>query len=178
MNGSSGLICIDPGLRGCGVAYFEGTRLVRADYVKNPASGRGYFAHAKMGLTVEIWARDAVGARPMPTVLVEHPRIYPGAPNKDLNDLLDVVAVGAACATNLQEQYVGKPSETVYPSEWKGTVKKSVMTARIKAALTPDELKVCGFTNKSDDSDLLDAVGIGLWRLGRLNKKLFPGATP
>lgn len=172
---NSGLICIDPGLRGCGVAYFEGNKLVSADYVKNPVAGRGYAAHSALGWRVAAWL-GPYGTTMGALALIEHPRVYPGAPNKDLNDLLDVVAVGAAVGSCLQTTNAHSPV-TVYPSEWKGTVKKAVMTARIKAALTTDELKVCGFTNKSDDSDLLDAVGIGLWRLGRLNKRNYPGAT-
>lgn len=158
------MICIDPGLRGVGIAQFGHSGLVSAAYIKNPRErGRGYEAHLRLGLEVGFWG-------PAGEVLIEHPRIYPGMPNKDLNDLLDVVAVGAACAVALNPSYV----LTVYPSEWKGTVKKSVMLERIRKALSPEELARCEFTNKSDDEDLLDAVGIGLWRLGRLNKKVYP----
>lgn len=171
------LLCVDPGLRGCGVAVFHGPVLLSAAYVKNPEKGDGYAAHAALGREVGHTIRGNAFSQ----VLIEHPRIYPGAPDKDLNDLLDVVAVGAAIAAN--EHVMAccfdrkAPLLTVYPSEWKGNVKKSVMTERIRSALTPDELKLCRFTNKSDDSDLLDAVGIGLWRLGRLNKKVYPGAS-
>lgn len=161
------MICIDPGLRGVGVAKFDESNrsLSFAQYVKNPCErGRGYGAH--YDLAIELREYGYTGG----LVIIEHPRIYPGMPNKDLNDLLDVVAVGAACAVALNPSYV----VTVFPSEWKGTVKKSVMLERIRKALSPEELARCEFTNKSDDEDLLDAVGIGLWRLGRLNKKVYP----
>lgn len=171
------LLTIDPGLRGCGVALFDDSgALVAADYVKNPVAGKGYAAHSALGDAVDSWVALRCDQYHPTSLVIEHPRVYPGAPNKDLNDLLDVVAVGAAVGAKLQHTLTRAP-ETVYPSEWKGTVKKAVMTERIRRALTPDELKVCRFTNKSDDSDLLDAVGIGLWRLGRLNKRVFPGAT-
>lgn len=161
------MICIDPGLRGVGVAKFDESNrsLSFAQYVKNPCErGRGYGAHHD--LAIELREHGYTGG----LLVIEHPRIYPGMPDKDLNDLLDVVAVGAACAVALRPWEL----QTVYPSEWKGTVKKSVMLERIRKALSPEELARCEFTNKSDDEDLLDAVGIGLWRLGRLNKKVYP----
>ena len=171
------LLTIDPGLRGCGVALFDDSgALVAADYVKNPVAGKGYAAHSALGDMVDSWVAPRCDQYHPMGLIIEHPRVYPGTPNKDLNDLLDVVAVGAACGTALHNTTTFAP-QTVYPSEWKGTVKKSVMTERIKAALTAAELKVCRFTNKSDDSDLLDAVGIGLWHFKRLNQKVYPGAS-
>lgn len=152
-----------------GIAQFGHSGLVSAAYIKNTVkSGRGYGAHR--ALASAVWEKSAVSHEDV--LIVEHPRIYPGMPDKDLNDLLDVVAVGAAVAAPFMRELV-----TVYPSEWKGTVKKSVMLERIRKALSAEELARCEFTNKSDDEDLLDAVGIGLWRLGRLNKKTYPGAT-
>lgn len=171
------LLCIDPGLRGCGVALFHGREVLVADYVKGDLEESHYFAHSILASRVRFWAETHAGAYKecFSHIIIEHPRIYPGVSEKNPNDLLDVVAVGAACGALLQE--IGPFPTTVFPSEWKGTVKKSVMTERIKKALSPEELKRCRFTNKSDDSDMLDAVGIGLWHLGRLNKKVYPGAS-
>jgi hypothetical protein len=108
-------------------------------------------------------------------LVVEHPVIYPGMPSKDLNDLIDVATVGAAVNSAL---YLNANAyQTVFPAEWKGNVPKKTMLERIKSRLTPEELKRCEFTNKSDNEDLLDAVGMGLWHSGRLNKRSYPGAT-
>jgi hypothetical protein len=166
------ILCIDPGLRGCGAALFADTQLQWAVYVKNPViEGRGYATHAALGDAVR---RAYAERQPLPPFLtiIEHPVVYPGMPQTDLNDLLDVVAVGAAVAC----QFKGVSSVT--PSQWKGQVKKSVMLERIRDKLTPAELRACAFTNKSDNEDLIDAVGIGLWHHKRLNQKTFPGATP
>lgn len=163
---------IDPGLRGVGAALFDGPVLTRASYVKNPVEhGRGYFAHASLAHAVRAAYPHDV------RVFIEHPRVYPGMPETDPNDLLDVVAVGSAIAS----QYFGAPSvemvKTVFPSEWKGTVKKEVMTERIYKKLTPEELLCIEQCPRHLFHNVLDAVGIGLWHFRRLNHKQYPGAT-
>lgn len=160
------LLCVDPGLRGCGVAEFEGIDLKRAAYVKNPVeTGRGYIAHKMMAYEVQSWARTAVvlGA----SAIIEHPRIYPGSAQQkgDLNDLLDVAGVGAAVSVHFM-----KPV-TVFPSDWKGNVPKDMMTERIRRALTDEERARIEKCPASLMHNVLDAIGIGLWKLGRINKK-------
>ena len=162
------ILCIDPGLRGLGIAAFDGDKLRVAAYLKNPVEGRGYAAHRALADVAWKFC-DTTPER----VLIEFPRIYPGMPDKDLNDLLDVAGVGAACAA----MFTSSEVESIFPSEWKGNVKKAVMTERIMDKLDPHELaRVTG--PKFLIHNALDAAGIGLWRLGRLNKKLYPGATP
>ena len=168
------MICIDPGLRGCGVAFFLEDKLRWAFYVHNPVEhGRGYAAHRALASAV----RGAVAAIPnayhLGAWLIEHPVVYPGMPKTDPNDLLDVVAVGAAVAALAPGAVI-----TVIPSEWKGQVKKSTMLGRITGKLKPEELDAIQKANKSDMEDVVDAIGIGLWKLNRLNVKTYPGATP
>ena len=154
---------MDPGLRGCGVAEFDGYDLKRAAYVKNPVeTGRGYVAHQAMGTAAHMWA-----SLESEVALVEHPRVYPGSAQQkgDLNDLLDVVAVGACIA-----RYFQKPV-TVFPADWKGNVPKDVMTERIRRALTDEERARIEKCPASLMHNVLDAIGIGLWTLGRINKK-------
>jgi hypothetical protein len=157
--------CVDPGLRGCGVAEFEGGDLLRAAYVKNPEAGRGYNAHEAMGSAVAEWISES-----SERIIIEHPRIYPGAQQQkgDLNDLLDVVACGASVAASFRTNYI----ETVFPGEWKGQVPKEMMTARISRAITDAERAKIEKCPASLMHNLLDAVGLGLWKLGRLNKKV------
>lgn len=164
------MICIDPGLRGVGMAVFRGKELWVAQYVKNPAPGRGYAAHRALAKGFRTYCVTSFDG----PLIIEHPRVYPGMPKTDLNDLLDVVGVGSAIASILVLEDV----QTVFPSEWKGNLKKQAMLERIRSKLSPDELGRCEFTNKSDNEDLLDAVGIGLWKLGRLNRTTYPGAVP
>lgn len=164
------ILCIDPGLRGCGVALFDGARLHHAEYVKNPAvEGRGYSCHRLMAGAVwnSVFKLDVgIGA-----VLIEHPVYYGSTHGKgDPNDLLDVVAVGAAIAGAC---YVPTTFITIPPRDWKGQVPKEVMTKRIGASLTDLERKVILPCRKDLMHNVLDAVGIGLWHLSRLNRRKF-----
>lgn len=159
------MITIDPNLRGCGGAEWYMGKLTRAEYVKNPAKGRGYEAHCAMARAFreKFWAQfDEI-------VVIEHPRVYPGMPQTDLNDLLDVCGVGAAVAAQIDVGQI----HTVFPSDWKGNVKKSIMLERIWSKLSDAEKAVVQKTNKSDTEDILDAVGIGLWKLNRLTTRKF-----
>ena len=164
------ILCIDPGLRGLGIAAFsmEG-ELTSASYVRNPTEGRGYKAHADLAQAAWRWWDG-----PTPNhLIIEHPRVYPGMSEKDPNDLLDVVAVGSACAV----LFGAEKLHTVMPSEWKGNVKKDVMTERIRSKLSPYELgRVEG--PKHLIHNALDAAGIGLWHFKRLTARVYPGATP
>ena len=161
------MLCVDPGLRGCGVAEFLGGTLVRAAYVKNTlASGRGYKAHAGMSQEIYYW----VGAPVVDLFLIEMPRIYPGLAQQkgDPNDLLDIAGVGGAIAGIFEEYGI----ESVFPSDWKGQVPADMMTERIKRALTQEEKAKAEKCAASLAHNMWDACGIGLHRLGRLNKKV------
>lgn len=163
--------------------------LQSAAYVKNPQeTGRGYFEFAALAQYVVAHVineearlrqlgRASIHEGP---VIIEMPRVYPGAAKVDLNDLLDVCGVGSAVAAELARMSTHRGLDcrlqTVFPSEWKGTLKKQAMLERIASKLSPDEQRVVQQTNKSDTEDILDGVGIGLWKLGRLNTKVYPGA--
>ena len=70
--------------------------------------------------------------------------------------------------------------EKVEPREWKGTVDKKIMLARIYDKLSAEELSVIKLETKKlqqgirsgrgPGADVLDAIGVGLWKLGRLGK--------
>lgn len=168
------ILCVDPNVRGCGIALFDDTKLVSAQYVKHPNfTGRNYISATLLGNAVFVEVFKT--AKKIDLLIIEHPRIYPGMPSKDLNDLIDVANVGSAVNTAMHLNSTA--FQTVFPSEWKGNVEKKVMLERIRSKLSTAELKACRFTNKSDNEDLLDAVGIGLWRAGRLNTKSYPGAS-
>lgn len=160
------MLCVDPGLRGCGVAIFDGARLTTAGYVKNPSAGRGYSAASALARAIQ----HRVVTYHYDIALVEYPRAYGSVHAKgDPNDLLDVAAVGSAVAMLFEPEKI----ESVFPSDWKGNVKKSIMLVRIAEKLTDEERAVVQKTNKSDTEDILDAIGIGLWKLRRLNARRF-----
>lgn len=174
------MITIDPNLRGCGVALWDEQFPVlrAAAYVENPVqAGRGYECHVPLALAVNDWVGKVRGFR-YGKCIVEMPRVYPGMPKTDLNDLLDVAGVGGAVSAALSHAPSDVHIVHVFPSEWKGNMPKQDMLKRIRSKLSGEEILQVQKTNKSDTEDILDAIGIGLWRLGRLNARVFPGAEP
>jgi hypothetical protein len=157
------LAAIDPGLRGCGVALFRDRFLVTAVYVANPnRTGADPKAWEDMAAAVRGRIRDGAGADWVDLVL-EFPRVYPGVRRNDPNDLMQLAAVVGAIVGAMPE------SEPVafFPQEWKRQVPKKVMTARIKKHLLADELPRVVSVG-SLDHNTYDAVGLGLWHLGRM----------
>lgn len=164
------ILCIDPGLRGCGHALFglDG-RLASARYVSNVVGGTGPYAWLSMAREVARWTDTGL----VDEAILEIPKIYGFAQRKgDLNDLLEIAGVQGAISAWLGAS-VPKISGVI-PRTWKGTVKKSVMTERIRNALTDAErnrILSSGYL----DHNTLDAVGIGLWHFGRLNRRAHAG---
>lgn len=162
------LIAIDPGLRHCGVAVFEAGELQCAALVKNrDLVSRGPSAHAEMAWQVLHWlsAWDLDRA----ILVLEWPRIYPGSGQRkgDLNDLLELAGVDSAIASKLGA-FLGEV--TCYaPAQWKGQVPKRIMNDRVLKRLTPRE---AARIIHPKDHNVLDAIGIGLHRLERLDRKV------
>lgn len=157
------VIAIDPGLQGCGVALFDDTTnlLLRAQYIAGEPS---------------VVVRTILDGSVFPyRVAIEMPRTYGGrAARGDTNDVVRLAAaVGVMTATfMLQGASVTNP----LPQEWKGgSIPKPVSHKRIRARLTGFErvLLEHGLHRVSAKRglDILDAVGIGLWHCGRMEKK-------
>ncbi len=113
---------------------------------------------------------NACGAGPLPSwvgtdvgpCLIERPTIYPRSPVPP-NDIITLaIEAGRLSAPFRDVQWV-------LPRKWKGTAPKAVMHARIMNALTPEEHDVYRRCNdRGGSKDALDAIGLGLWKLGRL----------
>lgn len=165
-------LCIDPGLRGCGGAIYKSGILYRAQYIVNTnQNDRGPVAHSEMATQVHRWAGSNIEFTKLPElhVFVEFPRIYPhsGQQKGDLNDLLDVAGVASAVIT----AFYPATCKYFYPAEWKGNIEKKIMTERIKKGLNSGEqMKI---EKSSKDHNIVDAAGIGLHVLGRLNRKVY-----
>lgn len=139
------LLAFDPGNR-TGWARFVGQKLVAAGLLK---AGR-----IELG-----WPQK---------VVVEVPRWYPKEHEIDVNDLLDL-GLKAGVLSGFYEQR-GVEVESVFPRTWKGTVPKKIHNERVLAALTEEEVALLPRRPRAKDHDhnVLDAVGIGLWKLGRM----------
>ena len=173
------LITEDPGIRGAGIAVFHQAdkKLIAASYAKSLLKS-GHMAEEcrAVAMTMIAWL-NSLGIRSEKMVSqlgVEWPLLLPAGQQKgDQNDLPPLAGVSAAFAI----MFPTTPCRSFIPREWKGTVEPDVMTRRIHARLTPEELGVVTWTGKEHDPlvglnhNTFDAIGIGLHMLGRLQRQ-------
>lgn len=150
------LLAVDPGVHQCGCAHFLDGRLVDAALV---VRDRNHWGDGPAGTveSVGIW----FGLRP-DQFAVERQRVYPGRQGRrtDPNDLLDLSLVTGGLIYAFRQA----KTKVIYPADWKGQTPKKVMNHRVFSRLTVEEQLALGTKNHN----VLDAVGIGLYYLGRL----------
>jgi hypothetical protein len=141
------LITIDPGATS-GWACFEGETLV--------ACGK----HQGALVLPTLPLRGGVSA------IIEKPMVYPG----EKTDPQDLVTL--AIRVGEWKQYIfhkyDSVAELVVPPTWKGSVPKEIHNRRTLSVLTESEQGRLPKTKSGKpDHNMLDAVGLGLWKLGR-----------
>lgn len=159
--------CIDPGVRGCGYAEFFDSTLEFCRYVRGKVEGNGYVVARDMAMEFEYFVYAN-------TVCIEKPRVYPQVRQRkgDQNDLIDLAMVAGAIAGSVAK---GSKLITYYPHEWKGNMPKEKMTKHILSLLSPAERALVDKEQEKCGAlihNVIDAVGIGLFRLGRLGTKV------
>lgn len=102
-------------------------------------------------------------------LVIEKPQVYQGRKSKgDPNDLIDLAVQAGFVVGRL------RPSKTVWPkpATWKGQVPKEVVERRVLAILTEQEKELVGHADvrRSVRHNMYDAIGIGLWHLGRYRR--------
>lgn len=189
------LLAIDPGMNSPGIAIFESDVLVHAMRVPIPSSyaamddGERWFL---VSCIVAATARELCrglrdeGSATM-HVIFERPQWYSAAKSKgDPNQLAGVAAV-ASTVVGIIGQSFGLRVFSPKPAEWVGQLSKKCTTCkankktcpachgsawetprgrRIRSRLTPVELALC-----PDQNDAIDAVGLGLFHLGRFTPR-------
>ncbi len=108
---------------------------------------------------------------PISRVLIERPAIYPGGRQKARPADVIKLAVRAGEAGGQYARTRLIEPEYIEPHAWKGSVNKEIHHARIWAKLTPAEQAVVSQAARgvapSKRHNILDAVGIGLFGIGR-----------
>jgi hypothetical protein len=142
------LVSVDPGKNEFAWAYFVDGKLIRCNI-------GGFDKSRKIFYQVGGLVSEAV---------IEVPQIYPQRVWKgDPNDLIDVaLTAGRVSASFPKVQFVK-------PHAWKGNRPKSIDNDYTLSLLLQKELIVfnsCG-VQKSKRHNVIDAIGIGLWKLGR-----------
>jgi hypothetical protein len=142
------LLAIDPG-QTTGWAYFLNGELLQASY------------DTKEEVLIQT-------NRGTDILVIEKPAWY-GTNNKvDVNDLIEL----AVFVGEMKQKYrmTTKEIVLVLPVAWKGTVPKKIHNQRVLDTLTEKERDLLPLRPRAKDYDhnMLDAVGLGLWKLGRL----------
>lgn len=101
-------------------------------------------------------------AFPVDCWVCEWPQAYPGASARQVRDLDTLKAVGNACAAKGVAW-----AERYQPRQWKGGVPKPIHHSRLRTFLGEDERWAIP---PLDEHDAWDAIGIGLYALGRTQK--------
>lgn len=185
------LVALDPGMNSPGVAVFHpgkapypdlyaaGRVSIPRHLAENDAGQRWYYVAKHI---VEWLAARVPMLTPPGIIAFEKPQWYQRAKSKgDPNDLVGVAGVAANVCGLLQPSKIISPE----PATWIGQLSKVCPTCQGKAKkkcvdcrgsawetprgryirkrLSADELALV-----PDQNDAIDAVGIGLWALGRL----------
>lgn len=153
------LLSLDPG-NVTGWAFFFNNKLRMAHAAKKES----FWSKKSWPTCVD---SSTIEAFHLSTVLIEVPRWYPHD-HSDVNDLLDLSVFVGELKRSYEAQ--GYQAELVWPRTWKGNVPKKITNNRTLAALTPDEVALLPRRPRAKDFDnnMLDAIGLGLWKLGRL----------
>lgn len=157
------LLAIDPGLRGCGLAYFVEAELVHANYYLNPVR-KGGGPEAWFGLGESIFFDFKERGFRVDHYVVEVPQVYRNFTRGDPNDLVEIAAVGAAIGAT----FPIKKAVGYRPREWKGQIKKEIHHPRILGQLSPAEQANIHEHRKTLRHNVIDAIGLGLYYLERM----------
>lgn len=153
------LLSIDPGLRNVAVAEWHDGELVHATLVANPNKGRGPSAWRDAASAVI----SELGSDVYTEAALEVPQVYrQGLQKGDPSDLIELAGVDGALTAFLSAQVTG-----YLPARWKGQVPKDIHHARILKKLTDSEKSAIICPQKSLLHNVYDAIGIGLFHLGR-----------
>lgn len=158
-------LTIDPGKKIVGWAVFERvpgqsfTRLSDCGLLRAETPREMLIQSDRAGIRDIEWAE----------VIVECPQAYSQRERQKgpQQDLIDIAIMGGLVAGFAVSNM---PVITfVHPHAWKGSVEKDAMSRRILKRLDPDEVTIVDRLRPASlVHNAVDAVGIGLWKLGRL----------
>ncbi len=171
------MITIDPAVHHYAFSHWEHGALSHVVYVaESPSNADGVLT---LQYAIQKWA--------VPQVVLEIPKVYDAQHQKgDQKDIRDL-AMAAGSLRTAARFALGVPGERtlveeVEPRAWKGTLDKKVMLVRILSKLSELERAILAEvvtnvqvdsalrTGKGPAADVIDSIGLGLWKLERLNR--------
>lgn len=158
------MISIDPDLRNPAYALFQDGKLIRADFWQGSTVLRG----PKAWVAVVGQVKDTLLDYEPDTCVVELPMYYAG---KSVGE--DILELSSALGAILGVVVTVNPGIRLVeyrPRAWKGTMKKEIhQRVVILPSLDKQEAALIG---KRHREDVIDAVGLGLFHLGRLRRRV------
>lgn len=107
-----------------------------------------------------------IGRLVIERLVIECPYIYPKAGKANPNDMITL----ARKVGRIEERFDHVPiKQVVFPRTWKGTVPKEIHNRRVIAKLDAREVETLHAVKCTEKKlhNVIDAVGLGLWALGR-----------
>ncbi len=155
------LLSIDPG-KCMGWGFYVDGELQEAGVIEMNYDDFESFYRDLLGLFLRLNPNE---------VIIERPQIYRDKKQKgkDPNDLL-LLAVQEGIIRAVIFELNGLiiiSVEIVLPRTWKGQVPKEIHNKRILKKLTLTETTRLPKLSKTKAHNMIDAIGIGLWKLGR-----------
>ena len=162
------IVAVDPSVTNLGIAqfYFDNTKwcLYKAKLLKLDASWPANLFARVLQVHAVITRYSAEDL-----LVIETPQTYGGRAAKgDANALIKLGQVVGALTVDALEN-----SATVWqptPREWNGGAPKEVTKARVEMNLVEEGRAGMHVTGKKFDHNVYDAVGIGLWAVGKLTR--------
>lgn len=170
------VVGIDPAFGGTGIAIFQDGKLTNVTRLRKTGNQSFEERAHDLALRTANWIYDTVSNRENPRVGIVSPPVviceipaYQGTPSRsmgwkkgDLQKLTYLVgSMGQTCMDLAFETEWNTEFMTVTPAGWKGQLSKKIVIDRIRKRI-PDVDK--DFQPKLD---IWDAIGIGLWALGK-----------
>lgn len=155
-SGRAMMLSVDPSVRSTGCALWENGVLVQA-WLERGQGGSDAWCRIADAIRLEIQPHWPL------SFVCEWPQIYRAGKSKaDPNDMLMIAGlVGAIAAVFTLGPIL------VLPTAWKGQLEKAECARRVMDRLSPEEQKRV----TKDDHNVMDSVGLGLWHLGRFDRK-------
>lgn len=171
------VLAIDPGLRRCGAAIFEGGLLVGAALVRGVADTTVRNGSVWCAMAREVALFALAGGHQFTRIMIEFPRIHRAAARgtamgADPNDLLQLAATIGAIEATVRHKVACGLVETCLPGEWKGTIPKAMVWERVLNHLSVEEQARVMWPAASLREHVIEAIGIGLWTTGRAGRAM------
>ena len=175
------VLAIDPSINQTGAAMFISGRLTNVATIKTPKSFDKDVDIMKrcqrMAQEVMAWVHE-VGRMP-DSLVVEWPQVYTPAQRRNPNTLFGLCGVNGMIAGMLSALAASDNKRmnviSVFPRQWSNKMPKSKTgdpKNSVRARFTRrqlDAIEVLNYDMQKLTHDAIDAIGIGLWSLDRMN---------